>query len=143
GEGGRGAVRGGWEWGGGRGGGVTPRVPAPHARGVGGISHPPHLVADARVDGVPRLDIRSLDLAARGFKDTTRIAAADPRMWQEIFQENRPGLSAALAAFPQALAPLEALRQSRDGARLEARLEPVRESPAGVGGARTREPPRT
>jgi len=54
-------------------------------------------------------------------------------MWQEIFQENRPGLSAALAAFRQALAHLEALVESGDGARLEAELTRIREIRAGLG----------
>ena len=119
-----------WEALGGR---VTTRDPVTHDQAVAAISHLPHLVADALVDAVARLDIRSLDLAARGFKDTTRIAAADPRMWQEIFQENRPGLSAALAAFRQALAHLEALVESGDGARLEAELTRIREIRAGLG----------
>jgi prephenate dehydrogenase len=122
-------VSGFWEALGGR---VTTRDPASHDQAVAAISHLPHLVADALVDAVARLDIRSLDLAARGFKDTTRIAAADPRMWREIFQENRHGLSAALGAFRQALAHLEALVESGDGPRLEAELARIREIRAGL-----------
>ena len=100
--------------------------PVNHDRAVAAISHLPHLVADALVDAVARLDPRHLDLAARGFKDTTRVAASDPRVWCEIFQENRPALGAALAAFRQALDHLEALVDGGDAERLEAELGRIR-----------------
>jgi len=73
--------------------------PVTHDRATAAISHLPHLVADALVDAVVRMDPRFFGVAGRGFKDTTRIAASDPRMWREIFQENRAGLAEALAAF--------------------------------------------
>jgi prephenate dehydrogenase len=108
-----------WEAVGGR---VAVLDPLSHDRAVAAISHLPHLVADALVDAVARLDVRAFDLAARGFKDTTRIAAADPRMWREIFQENRPALGAALSAFRRALDDLETLVESGNPDRLEGEL---------------------
>jgi prephenate dehydrogenase len=108
-----------WEALGGR---VAVLDPAAHDRAVAAISHLPHLVADALVDAVTRLDPRAFELAARGFKDTTRIAAADPHMWREIFQENQAALGAALAAFRRSLDHLEALVDAGDAARLEAEL---------------------
>jgi prephenate dehydrogenase len=112
-----------WEALGGR---VVMFDPVTHDRAVAAISHVPHLVADALVDAVSRVDLRFLDIAARGFKDTTRIAAADPRMWREIFQENRAALGVALAAFRQALDHLEAVIDGGDPARLEAELGRIR-----------------
>jgi prephenate dehydrogenase len=105
---------------------VTAMEPRAHDRAVAAISHLPHLVADALVDAVVRLDPSFLDLAARGFKDTTRIAAADPRMWREIFQENRAALREALAAFRVSLDHLERLVGEGDAPRIEAELDRIR-----------------
>ena len=86
---------------------VTSLDPETHDRTVAAISHLPHLVACALVDGARRLEPAALELAARGFRDTTRIAAGDPDMWTEIFLANRDALSASVAAFREALADLE------------------------------------
>ena len=51
--------------------------PDTHDRAVAAISHLPHVVAGPH--GRRRaLEPAALDVAARGFKDTTRIAASDP-----------------------------------------------------------------
>jgi prephenate dehydrogenase len=105
---------------------VTELDPVSHDRAVAAISHLPHLVADALVDAVVRLDPSFLGFAARGFKDTTRIAASDPRVWREIFQENRTALGEALGAFRQALDHLDALVTSGDAPRIEAELDRIR-----------------
>jgi prephenate dehydrogenase len=81
--------------------------PETHDRTVAAISHLPHLVACALVDGACRVEPAALELAARGFRDTTRIAAGDPDMWTEIFLANRDALSASVGAFREALADLE------------------------------------
>lgn len=100
--------------------------PVTHDRATAAISHLPHLVADALVDAVVRMDPRFFEVAGRGFKDTTRIAASDPRMWREIFQENRAGLAEALAAFRAALDGLERLIAHGDAAAIEAELDRIR-----------------
>jgi prephenate dehydrogenase len=100
--------------------------PATHDRATAAISHLPHLVADALVDAVVRMDPRFFEIAGRGFKDTTRIAASDPRMWREIFQENRAGLAEALGAFRAALDELERLVAAGDAAAVEAALDRIR-----------------
>jgi len=86
---------------------VTALDPETHDRTVAAISHLPHLIACALVDGAGRVEPAALELAARGFRDTTRIAAGDPDMWTEIFLANRDALSASVAAFRLALADLE------------------------------------
>ena len=86
---------------------VTALDPETHDRTVAAISHLPHLIACALVDGAGRVEPGALELAARGFRDTTRIAAGDPDMWTEIFLANRDALSASVAAFRLALADLE------------------------------------
>jgi prephenate dehydrogenase len=116
-------VSGFWEALGGR---VVTFDPVAHDRAVAAISHLPHLVADALVDAVARLDPRAFEVAARGFKDTTRIAASDPRVWREIFQENRPALGQALGAFRTALDALERLIDVADADRIESELDRIR-----------------
>jgi prephenate dehydrogenase len=72
------------------------------------------------------MDPRFFEIAGRGFKDTTRIAASDPQMWREIFQENRAGLAEALAAFRAALDGLERLIDDGDAAAIERELDRIR-----------------
>src|SRR5436309_2558986 len=98
------AVAGFWEALGAR---VSTLDPETHDQAVAAISHLPHLVAYALVDGATRVGPIALALAARGFKDTTRIAASDPDVWSEIFLANRAQLTASLDVFRRALGELE------------------------------------
>jgi prephenate dehydrogenase len=106
--------------------------PVTHDRATAAISHLPHLVADALVDAVVRMDPRFFEIAGRGFKDTTRIAASDPQMWREIFQENRAGLHEALGAFRAALDELERVIEAGDAVAIEAALDRIRRVREGV-----------
>jgi prephenate dehydrogenase len=105
---------------------VSSMDPASHDRAVAAVSHLPHLVADALVAAVLRIDPHFLDVAARGFKDTTRIAASNARVWREIFQENREALGEALGAFRHALDDLERLIATGDAAAVERELDRIR-----------------
>lgn len=96
--------------------------PAAHDRAVAAISHLPHVAAWALVDAVGRFEPDALSIAARGFKDTTRIAASDPEVWREILLDNREAVRGSLAAFRDALDDLEALIGSGDGPALTAFL---------------------
>ena len=96
--------------------------PAAHDRAVAAISHLPHLVADALVDAVVRMDPAFFEVAGRGFRDTTRIAAGSPPVWREIFQENRQALAESLAAFRKSLDHLESVVNAADGDGLEQEL---------------------
>ncbi|PYM40866.1 MAG: prephenate dehydrogenase/arogenate dehydrogenase family protein [Candidatus Rokuibacteriota bacterium] len=98
------AVAGFWEALGAR---VSTLDPETHDQAVAAISHLPHLVAYALVDGATRVGPIALALAARGFKDTTPIAAPAPDVWSEIFLANRAPLAAGLDVFRRALGELE------------------------------------
>ncbi len=105
---------------------VTTLDPDAHDRAVAAISHLPHLVACALVDAVAREMPGALPIAARGFRDTTRIAAGDPRMWQEIFLANAAPLAETLAAFRRALDELQALVERGDPVAVEAALARIK-----------------
>jgi prephenate dehydrogenase len=119
-----------WEAVGGR---VVTMDPAAHDRAVAAVSHLPHLVADALVDAVFRMDPQFFEVAARGFKDTTRIAASSPEVWREIFEENREALAEAVASFRAALGDLESVLRSGDRDRIESELERIRKIRAVLG----------
>ena len=106
--------------------------PRTHDRVVAAISHLPHLVAYALVEAAARAEPSALDFAARGFKDTTRIAASDPDVWREIFLDNRPALRQSLAAFRAALDEVERLVEAGDAARLQAWLAAAKARREGV-----------
>jgi prephenate dehydrogenase len=60
--------------------------PEIHDQMVAAISHIPHLVAAALVNHA--IQFGDLDLAAGGFRDTTRIASGSPELWAEILLAN-------------------------------------------------------
>ena len=101
--------------------------PAAHDRAVAAVSHLPHFVADALVDAVLRMDAGFFEVAGRGFRDTTRIAAGSPPMWREIFHDNRAALAEALAAFRKSLDHLEAMVAAGDGEALERELDRLKQ----------------
>ena len=119
------AVTGFWELLGAR---VVTLEPDAHDAAVAAISHLPHLVACALVDAVSREWPHALGVAARGFKDTTRIAAGDPTMWQEIFLANAAPLREALSSFRRALDELERQIAAGDAALVEATLARIKDA---------------
>ena len=80
-----------------------------HDRVFAAVSHLPHLLAFAYMNGVA--DDQTLALAGPGFRDFTRIAASSPDVWRDIFVANREPLLAQLAQFEMALAHLKSLVQ--------------------------------
>ncbi|HZK34920.1 MAG TPA: prephenate dehydrogenase dimerization domain-containing protein, partial [Bacillota bacterium] len=77
--------------------GALPLVISPeeHDEKVGAVSHLPHVAAAALVNTIYGLDDpNSLTsrLAAGGFKDITRIASSNPKMWAHISQINKDHL---------------------------------------------------
>jgi len=81
-------------------------TPQDHDRALALTSHVPHLVAAALAASLPA-ELR--ELAATGFRDTTRIAAGDSALWTAIFTHNQDAVLSALAAVE---ARLQAFRQA-------------------------------
>jgi prephenate dehydrogenase len=89
---------------------VVTLSPEKHDAALAMTSHVPHLVAIALAAATPA---EFLPLTASGWRDTTRIAAADPKLWQPIFASNREQVLDALDLLMQKLGSLrEALDQT-------------------------------
>jgi prephenate dehydrogenase len=112
-----------WE---GIGGRVSLLDPTTHDRVVAAISHLPHLVAFALVASAHLFEPSAFAFAARGFRDTTRVAASDPVVWQEIFHGNREALLASVARFRAALTEIERLVEGGDVQALQAWIAEVK-----------------
>lgn len=68
-----------------------------HDKVIAAVSHMPHLIAAALVNlAVAHGD---LDLAAGGFRDTTRVAAGSATLWTEILVANREAVCEQLDYF--------------------------------------------
>ena len=88
---------------------VSSMSPESHDSAFAAVSHLPHLLAFAMMNGLtgqPNGD-ELLSLAGPGFRDFTRIAAGEPKMWRDIMLANREELLAQSKVFQQALAQLE------------------------------------
>lgn len=96
-----------------------------HDRLVAAISHLPFLAASALVHtaaGVGVDDPAVWELAAGGFRDTSRVAASDTRMFLDILMTNQPAVLAQLDAYLDQLADLRGLIQAKDEDALRAKL---------------------
>lgn len=78
--------------------------PASHDRALAITSHLPHVVASALAADTPE-DL--LHLIAGGWRDTTRIAAADVEMWTQILQENNTNVLESLRSLQARLSEFE------------------------------------
>lgn len=82
-----------------------------HDEILAATSHLPHLLAFSLVDTLATLDDKQeiFEFAAGGFRDFTRIASSDPKMWHDICVHNEPALLKMLERFE---ADLDKLRQA-------------------------------
>lgn len=72
--------------------------PLEHDRAVSLISHLPHIVAFSLAGSVPE---EMLKYAAEGFRDTTRVASSDPKLWADIFLTNKNEIARAGRLFQE------------------------------------------
>ena len=77
--------------------------PQQHDQALAATSHLPHLLASALAYCTPE---QWLPLTATGWADTTRVAAADPQLWTEIFTQNRQAVSSSLTHLIEQLKQL-------------------------------------
>ena len=95
--------------------------PEEHDAAFAAVSHLPHLLAFALVNAISQQPKgqQFLSLAGPGFRDFSRIAASEPRMWRDILLANRQKLLAQSRLFQHQLAELETLIANADAEALE------------------------
>lgn len=83
--------------------------PEEHDAAFAAVSHLPHLLSFAFMNGIigqpQSMDL--LDQAGPGFRDFTRIAAGDPQLWRDVFLANRDELGRQLDTFLLALSEMQ------------------------------------
>ncbi len=100
---------------------VTSMSPEAHDNAFAAVSHLPHLLAFAMVNSITGQEHADtfLSLAGPGFRDFTRIAASDPKMWRDIFLSNREELLTQSSLFQQTLQRLEQAMLSNNAQTIE------------------------
>ena len=104
---------------------VVKMSPQAHDAAYAAVSHLPHLIAFALINSISGQahGKEYLSLAGPGFRDFTRIAASDPKMWRDILVANREELLAQSKIFQHTLHSLEKMIAHSDGDGLEQMLE--------------------
>ncbi len=104
---------------------VKQMSPEAHDAAYAAVSHLPHLVAFALMNGISSQQQAEdfLSLAGPGFRDFTRIAASDPVVWRDILMSNREELLAQSRLFQRALHALETAIKADNPDALEALID--------------------
>jgi prephenate dehydrogenase len=104
---------------------VIKMTPEAHDAAFAAVSHLPHLIAFALMNGIASQDQGQdyLSMAGPGFRDFTRIAASDPKVWRDILMSNREELISQSKIFQRTLQAMEQLINSGDGESLEGLIE--------------------
>ena len=100
---------------------VIKMSPEAHDAAFAAVSHLPHLVAFAAMNAITSQPQgrEFLSLAGPGFRDYTRIAASDPKVWRDILMANRKELLVQSRQLKDALARFEQLIEAGDADGLE------------------------
>jgi len=102
-----------------------------HDRRVAVSSHLPQLAATALAAAAIAADRRLggvLDLAASGFRDTTRLAASPADIWLDILSTNKAAVLEALGEYRRTLGDLETALRQDDPAAVGALFVEAREA---------------
>jgi prephenate dehydrogenase len=104
---------------------VVKMSPEAHDAAFAAVSHLPHLLSFALMNAISGQAHGKdyLSLAGPGFRDFTRIAAGDPKIWRDIMLSNREELLAQSKIFQTNLKALELMITSGNGDALEGLIE--------------------
>ncbi len=100
---------------------VSSMSPESHDEAFAAVSHLPHLLAFALINSIMG-QVQSdtfFSLAGPGFRDFSRIAASDPKMWRDVLLANREEVLSQSAQFQKALQQLETAMRSGNTQALE------------------------
>lgn len=111
---------------------VLKMAPDEHDAAFAAVSHLPHLIAFALINGITSQDHGRdyLSLAGPGFRDFTRIAASEPKMWRDILLANRQELLEQSKIFQRTLNAMEQMIESGNGEALEGLIDQASQSRA-------------
>ncbi|MCY7318174.1 MAG: prephenate dehydrogenase/arogenate dehydrogenase family protein [Ramlibacter sp.] len=112
---------------------VMQMSPEAHDAAFAAVSHLPHLIAFALMNGITgqHNGKEFLSLAGPGFRDFTRIAASDPKMWRDVLLANRQELLDQSQTFQRALQAMELMITNNNGEALEASIASASRARAG------------
>ena len=100
---------------------VTSMSPESHDTAFAAVSHLPHVLAFSLINSIMGQEQADnfLSLAGPGFRDFTRIAASDPKVWRDILLANREELLTQSGLFQKSLQQLEQAMRSNDPQAIE------------------------
>jgi prephenate dehydrogenase len=100
-------------------------TPEQHDAAYAAVSHLPHLIAFALMNAISGQAQGQdfLSLAGPGFRDFSRIAASDPKVWRDILLSNREELLAQSQIFQRNLQALEVMISDGNAQALESLIE--------------------
>jgi prephenate dehydrogenase len=100
---------------------VVKMSPESHDAAFAAVSHLPHLISFALMNAIAGQTHGKdyLSLAGPGFRDFSRIAASDPKMWRDVLLSNREELLAQSKIFQHSLQALELMISSGNSEALE------------------------
>ncbi len=102
---------------------VASVAPDTHDEIVAHISHLPQILASTLCAALARKDAGWRNFAGNGLRDTSRIAASDPKLWRTILEQNRDEVLVALRSYQNELHGLERALANRDWFEMQAILE--------------------
>ena len=104
---------------------VVRMAPEAHDAAFAAVSHLPHLIAFAMMNAISGQPMGRdfLSLAGPGFRDFTRIAAADPTMWRDVMLSNREELLEQSKIFQRNLQALDLMITNGNGEALMEQIE--------------------
>jgi len=85
--------------------------PVEHDRLLAFVSHLPHAIAFSLIASVPK---NYLKFASSGLRDTTRIAASDSVIWEDIFLSNPKNILKTIGVFEDKLSALKSAISKKD-----------------------------
>ena len=78
------------------------------------FSHLPHIISSALSEILLSQPVKWRKVSGNGLKDTTRIAAGDPSLWEQISMMNRENLLLAIENTEKSLAKVKKSIQNKN-----------------------------
>lgn len=101
-----------------------------HDRVMAEVSHLPHVLANVLVNEAARAlaeESERLPEVGPSFRDTTRVAGANPALWTEILLSNREAVAGGIDSLAEQLKAVGEMLRAEDSARLSEWIESARD----------------